>query len=296
MHRTRKGKRLELTARDIAIFKLLQQYRYLRSTYLHALVGGKSLTRFKERLGDLFHEGYIDRPSQQWQFANARYAPAIYELGAGAQSALSQRDESAGEPRTFLAETAHRQFLHSLMICEVLASLELGILGSAGLRLIPWPEILRKAPEPTRQCQTPFRLPLPSGGYLVPDALFGIEYGSNEAKRYRFFALEADRGTMPVARIESRQTSLLGKVTLYKEALERQIQKMHWGLPNLLVLTIAPSQVRVTNLIERLEAKSRCNAVFLFKAANTSELTAPMQQLFFEPWQRAGFAALAIDV
>ena len=64
MRRFRTGKRIELTKRDIAIFRWLSRYRYLRSSYLHAFVGGKSETRFKERLGDLFHEG---RPGRIWQ-------------------------------------------------------------------------------------------------------------------------------------------------------------------------------------------------------------------------------------
>ena len=72
MRRTQTGKRLELSARDIEIFKLLQRYRYLHSTYIHAFVGGASATRFRERLGDLFHEGYLDRPAQQWEFADDR--------------------------------------------------------------------------------------------------------------------------------------------------------------------------------------------------------------------------------
>src|SRR5258707_11154434 len=80
MRRTRTGKRLELTPRDIEIFKLLERYRYLRSTFIHAFVGGASETRFKERLGDLYHEGgYLDRPREQWEFANSRYMPAVYE-------------------------------------------------------------------------------------------------------------------------------------------------------------------------------------------------------------------------
>ena len=80
MHRKRTGKNLYLTQRDIEIFKLLQRYRYLRSTFIHEFVGGRQITRFKERLGDLFHEGYLWRPKQQWQHINARYSPAIYEL------------------------------------------------------------------------------------------------------------------------------------------------------------------------------------------------------------------------
>lgn len=50
MQRTGPGKRIELSPRDIETFKLLRRYRYLRSTYIYAFVGGASETRFKERL------------------------------------------------------------------------------------------------------------------------------------------------------------------------------------------------------------------------------------------------------
>ncbi len=42
---------------------------------------------FIERLGDLYHEGgHIDRPRKQWQAINARYMPAVYELGEAHQA------------------------------------------------------------------------------------------------------------------------------------------------------------------------------------------------------------------
>ncbi len=44
MHRTPKGKRLVITSRDMGLFRALSYYRYLRSTYLHAFVGGASET------------------------------------------------------------------------------------------------------------------------------------------------------------------------------------------------------------------------------------------------------------
>jgi hypothetical protein len=68
MQRISSGKRIELTPRDIELFKLLYRYQYLRSGFLYAFVGGESQTRFKERLGDLYHDGrFINRPEQQWQ-------------------------------------------------------------------------------------------------------------------------------------------------------------------------------------------------------------------------------------
>jgi hypothetical protein len=81
MHRVSAGKRIELTDRDMELFKLLNRYRYLRSNFLYSFLGGNSETRFKERLGHLYHDGrHINRPAQQWQFANCRHMPLIYEL------------------------------------------------------------------------------------------------------------------------------------------------------------------------------------------------------------------------
>ena len=290
MHRTRIGKRLELTARDIEIFKRLGQYRYLRSTYIHAFAGGASETRFKERLGDLFHEGYIDRPSQQWDFAEARYRPAVYEMGAGASRALREAGIEIGGRRTLVGEAAHRQYRHSLMICQLLASLELGVLANPCMRFIAWPEALSRAPEPSCTSTAPFRLPVPSGGYLVPDGLFGLEYTHGGTKAYRFFALEADRGTMPLTRSNPGQTSYLRKMAAYDEIIAHQVHKTDWGLPNLLVLTVTTNDKRVQEIAGQLQS-----AAFLFKAADDSALTTPAPHLLFEPWQRANFPPLRID-
>ena len=295
MRRTTANKRLELTARDLEIFKLLHQYRYLRSTYIHAFVGGASATRFKERLGDLFHEGYIDRPSEQWTFADARYKPVVYESGRGSLQALRAHDTCLENARTFLAGTAHRQFLHSLMICEVMASLDIAIRADPHLRLIAWPEILNRAPRATRASPTPFRVPVPSGGFVVPDNLFGIEYARDGKKSYRFFALEADRGTMPIVRNNPKQTSYLGKIAAYREIITRQVHKTHWGIPNLLMLTVTISETRMQSMMAGLGNDADANAALLFKAIAAADLTRPANHLLCKSWSRAGMCPLKID-
>jgi len=295
MHRTRTGKRLELTARDIEIFKLLRQYRYLRSTYIHPFVGGASATRFKERLGDLFHEGYLDRPAEQWQFADARCRPAVYENGKGSAQALRACGIILDGSSTFLGDSGHRQFLHSLMICEVLASIDLGVRANPNLRLIAWPEILERAPEVTRSSPTPYRAAVPSGGYLVPDGLFGLEYVQGATKAYRFFALEADRGTMPIVRSNPNQTSLMGKIAAYRQIIAQRVHKTHWGVPNLLVLTITASEARMGGMIERLKGQAEESPAFLFKAMDASSLVTPVPGVLLAPWARAGHPPLRID-
>src|SRR5712692_5392378 len=113
MRRVSAGKRVELTDRDVELFKLLDRYHYLRSNFLYAFLGGKSETRFKERLGHLYHDGgYINRPAQQWQFANCRYMPVIYELDTKGEQVL--RDQGLIQDTSPLLKMgrtgAYRQF------------------------------------------------------------------------------------------------------------------------------------------------------------------------------------------
>jgi hypothetical protein len=295
MRRTRLGKRLALTRRDMAIFQALDRYRYLRSTYLHAFAGGSSVTRFKERLGDLFHEGHLERPEAQWQLADSRYQPVVYELGRGAQEILNVQDPADTARATYLGPGAHRQFLHSLMICEVLASIELACLSNPGPRFIAWDEILARAPESIRRAAFPPRIPLGTGAgeCIVPDGIFGLEYQSNGKPSYRFFALEVDRGTMPITRGDRRQTSYSAKLAQYGEVIARDVHKLHLGIPNLLVLTVTTNRRRMADMLEKFGAKDE-GAVFLFKAVDARRLTAPMVELLVDPWDRSGGEPLLI--
>lgn len=297
LHRLPTGKRLAITRRDIDIFRALARYRYLRSTYLHAFVGGKSEKRFKERLGDLFHEGFIDRPSQQWQFADARTAPVVYELGAGARRALSEFGERAEESRTFLTAGAHRQFAHSMLICECLASIELATLSHPALRFIPWCEILARALAQGRDVPVPFRIPISQAQAVVPDGLFGLEYKTAAKSSYRFFALEMDRGTMPVARSNGQQTSYLAKLAAYRDVIDRELYRTHLRVPNLLVLTITTSEVRMADIMRKLEQGGSVHAAFLFKAVRTGlrTIALPQADLLVTPWERVGHAPMPMD-
>jgi hypothetical protein len=294
VRRTSTGKRIALTARDLSIFRALSRYRYLRSTYLHAFAGGASETRFKERLGDLFHEGYLNRPDQQWQFANARCLPAVYEIGNAAERVLRESGDIPSGSRTYLAKNAHRQFAHTLLICDVLASIELGA-GTAGLRFIGWSEILARAPEATKVSAMPYRMPT-RGGAVIPDGLFGLEYRVLEQSRYRFFALEVDRGTMPLERSEPGRTCYLSKLAGYEDIVARQLHKSHLGVSKLFVLTLTTGARRLSELVQRLDRLAECRPLFLFKAVPSSDraLSVPSPELLSEPWLRAGLPGLSI--
>ncbi len=268
---------------------MLDRYRYLRSTHIHGFVGGDR-TKLIERLGKLYHEGgYLNRPSQQWEMLGGRYRPTVYENSAKAIDLLQSQGlvEQCGEisgSRDCAGET--RQFAHALMICDVLASLELAAMATPGVRFIPWAEIRAKAPVATRASAGAPQIPVSvsctftgssrteqADVLLTPDAVFGLEYSGTGTKSYRFFALEADRGTMPVSRTNLRQSSYLKKILCYRQVTAERLHKAHWGTPNLFVLNVMASEQHMQNVMQLLEqiTGGAGSTVFLFSVLNTTK-------------------------
>ena len=320
MSRKRTGKRLQLTERDLEVLRLLHRYRFLRSTHLHALAGGKSRTRFIERLGDLYHEGgFIERPTQQWQAINARYMPAVYELGDAGRKLLAEY----GTTHESVMPSAGRQtcrpsrhFHHELMICDILSSIEIGVCADPSLRFISWPEILasEKMPEATRQASRPMEVKVPvtvasprarkssrTERPLVPDALFGLEYTANGAKQYRFFALEADRNTEPVFRSTLRQSSYLRKILQYREISAQSLYRARWGLPNLMVLNATTNDRHRQNIMHLVDELTggRGSTFLLFRTmpslASFERAPKPSADILIGGWHRAGHPDFFID-
>src|SRR5262249_17847914 len=87
--------------------------------------------------------------------------------------------------------------------------------------------------------QVPLQLPLPGGGHVVPDGVFGLEYRLPDRSAYRFFALEVDRGTMPVLRRENSSSSYLSKLSAYRTLIDTRAFKSHLGISTFLPLSCA---------------------------------------------------------
>ncbi len=315
MRRRSVGKQIQLTERDIELFKLLNRYQYLRSNFLHAFLGGASETRFKERLGDLYHDGrFINRPEQQWQFANSRCMPLVYELDTNGEQVL--RDHGLLVHDAALVRNGRmgvcRQFAHQLMICDILASIELGIRQTTNLRFLSWRDILAKAPESTRGLENPFAMPVTISHAFargiqtaeisaVPDAVFGLEYSLATQKLYRFFAVEADRNTAPVRRENLRQTSYLRKILAYRKIVADGIHKQHFGVPNLFVLTVTTNERHMRHIMELVGelATDGKSTLFLFKTMSSlgdfQAAPSPTPHMLCMPWLRVGYEPLVID-
>ena len=143
-------------------------------------------------------------------------------------------------------------------------------------------------------CVQPLRIPAMSATQrdVVPDALFGLEYRGADRARYRFSAVEVDRGTMPVVRRDGRQTSYQAKLAAYVDAIMARSHKEHLGLPNLLVLTVTEAPGHPKTMLQGAAGFPDAAPAFLFKAAVPPK--APEHSLLLEPWTRAGHDPLAI--
>jgi hypothetical protein len=300
------SKKAQLTARDVEIFRLLQRYRYLSADYIHAFIGG-SKKRLVERLNLLQREPnfYLSRPGQQRQTYNANYRSLIYENDTGADRVLQNRgyfDPTESIAWLNRGRESHTTFPHSVMICEALASIELGLKGNMGLRFIPWQEIEKRMPEQARGSKHSHCLPVSithiiagkehrSSKALMPDAVFGIEIAGKGA---RFFALECDRDHEPLVRSNMEQTSYLRKILQYQQVAKEKTYKAHWGLPNLLALNLTTNEFHQNKIMElaRDLTGGKGASYLLFNTmpslGDFARPEPPTGRLFAQAWRRAG--------
>jgi hypothetical protein len=252
-------RRMLLTPRDLEILRAVYRHRLLRSTHLVALFGGSSQTTLR-RLQLLFHHGYLDRPPMQLDWYTRGSEPFVYALGnRGAEVLEAEGVVRRGSVRWDTKNrNLSRVFLHhTLMVAEVMVAFEAACGNREGVRLIPPEEILVGAPEATRRLRLPFRwqIEVRQGGKLhrlgvEPDGVFGLEFHrAPENRRRAYFFLEADRGTMPVARKGLAQTSFLRKLLAYQETWRRGLHRKHLGIPNFRVLTVTTGRERVEHLV-----------------------------------------------
>jgi hypothetical protein len=315
-HRTPYGKDIIEQVRDIEIARITDRYRYVRSENIWKLlpedVRGKDFGRFQDRLTNLFHEKmakydapFLDWPQEQDAYHNSQYTSGVFEKGKGAKRCLVEHGIET-QPRDYLSRvhpSSDAQFPHSLMICDALASVEIGARSDPYVRFVTWQEIYAKAPKPTSAIPVSVSYKFPTSRKvhnkkfkLKPDALFGLEYTYPDTpKSYLFFALEAERKNR-VRTTNLDQTSWLKKYLGYKYIIDNKLFKSHLGLPNFLVLTVAPTDARIKTMRDFvMEAtNSKGSAPFLFHTLPVISYRypglkfPPMPDLYNEPYSRAG--------
>jgi hypothetical protein len=279
---SRSSGRLELTRRDLDVLQLLARYRYLRSTFIEAFVGGNS-TVLRWRLRDLFDAGYVRRPLQQWQFANARYVPVVYALGEKGRAVLEELGLAA---RVDSQNGAN--FSHQVMIDETMASIEIALTRRSGFKLIGQSEILERLPSDALGSR--LRLQVPQTSAIVPDAMFGVRGPAGVV----LYALEVDRESEPVRRSRDG-TSYEGKITRYNRLIEEgHYRRLLGTAAPLVVLHVTLSEKRMRKLLP-LSDRKPFHAFKVLQGVNGfGQLPGPSESLVSEPWTRAALSTYSL--
>jgi hypothetical protein len=249
-----------LTPRDFEILRAVYRHRLLRSTHLAALVGGSRQAALR-RLQLLFHHGYLDRPPMQLDWYARGSEPMVYAFGNRGAEILEVEDQvrRSGIRWDTKNRNLSRVFLHhTLAVAEVMVAFEIACRNRRGVQLIRPEEVLARSPASTQRLRLPFRWRVDvrhDGEFhrlgVEPDRVFGLRFkGVPENRERAFFFLEADRGTMPVARKGLGETSFARKLLAYWETWRQGLHRTHLGLPNFRVLTVTTNRERVEHMVE----------------------------------------------
>jgi len=271
------GKRVKPQPRDLLWFEKLAEHGPLPSSFLLEFCKGthRSEKRGKERLTDLFNEGdtpdggaYLTRPMQQVNVIDARYKPIVYDLSPASIAAL-RKAGCAIEPRR------SGPYRHSLMVSCITASFELACRDRSDVNYIPQSAILARA-NASMRWPTEVYDPEDDVTYqkdLIPDAIFGLEYLTDEGKRYRFFALEADRATEPMRSATNHRKSFKRHLFQYEDYVEFGGYREHLNLTApMIVLNVTTNEERVEHMLEMTrEFYPDGNSYQLFRFCEGSE-------------------------
>ncbi|MBK8092230.1 MAG: replication-relaxation family protein [Verrucomicrobiaceae bacterium] len=237
---------LHLTERDVSILRLVERHRFVSSRHVTQMIGG-SAQHVTRRLGRLFHVGFLHRPRGQLWLPRGGNAHLVCCITFSGQAILRERGlpTYASPPRS-RGETMALSLSHFLCVTDVMLALERSAVaeGSCFLHHDEW-----RTEDEARLFQMRWGANLTYDGKRVrtavlPDGAFAIE---KSGKRSYFF-VEVDRGTMPVSRGGSEQTSFRRKVLAYKATRDTGILWKRHEVSGFRVLVITEHSRRLRSL------------------------------------------------
>jgi hypothetical protein len=247
-----------LTDDDVEIIRQIARHRFLRSTHSAALIG-RSLDRTNDRLLRLFHAGYVDRPRAQLdRFPTSGTAPMLYALADRGARLLRQRGASLSTDTAWSRKNrkVHRPFIdHQIEIVDFQVALQRAVSTRADVRLFLEGE-MRAAPlrRQRQAIQRAFALSaqitqdrIIRRVTAVPDLVFSLQFANGTQHNY---AVEIDRGTMPVFRSDPEQTSIARKMRVYQTAHAAKQHQREFGWSNFRVLFVTTNQERIETMID----------------------------------------------
>lgn len=291
-----KDLRIRRTDRLYTLLEQLYRYKYLRTSFLRELTGS-GVQGIIRQLKTRKDQGLVKRERA-----------SIHRLtDLGKEVLLSSQDR----PRKVVrlnpkkGDFAGRDFPHSMMVCDVMASLEIGIKQN-GCELITFEEILERSPN--QSFSLPFKFThngVTIKKKIIPDAIFGVRYPDGKVS---FFALETERTSTLDPKNIKRSSSTKHKLLAYKDIMDKKTYKTDWGIPNLHVLFVFPSTSRLNTGIRIATELFGSHPDFYFTEVPVQVTFAdnipvqemlldapkPYPDLFTRDWLRAGLSPVRI--
>lgn len=301
------GKRVSPTKRDMLWFQKLAEHGPLPTAFILQFSGGShaSEKRARERPCDLFHEcntpdggAYLVRPPQQFRTIDSRYNQLVYDLAPAGWRALQRAGVDTSQ---YSAPSG--PWLHRFMTACITASIELGCQARDDISYIPKSQILKRAGT-TLRCPVTFSDPASKKRMtkdLIPDALFGLQYQTEDGDRFRFFAVEADRATEPTTSANWNRKSFHRNLLQYEAYVAGRVYRQHLKLTApLMVLNIISDQRRMERMVECVaKLYPNGNSFMLFQALEDFGAgfrpPHPQPSLLMGDWVRGGLPSFAIN-
>ncbi|MEM0989694.1 MAG: hypothetical protein AAGK00_12485 [Pseudomonadota bacterium] len=278
-----------ITPATLEILELLARYRYLRKSFIDGLLTHRSRQGMNRTLLRMTHAGLIARPRSQFRGYNSLYCCYVYEITPRGWNMLRDR-EIAHVTNLIRArqDAPVKQFAHAMMICDALASIEIGV-TDAGHAFIPLGAILARTTD-----KHPLKLPCRVQGRedrLAPDALFGVR---RDARAY-FYALEAEHYNPVWPSKDLRRASFRKKAIAYDHIARSKPYKDRLKIPNLHYLFVFPSKARAQTAHDHV-LRTMPNSRFIerFYAAHIPvqeellKAPPPFPQLYRNAWLGSG--------
>lgn len=301
------GKRITPTERDLRWFAALAEHGPLPSSFLLEFTKDShaSMKRARERLCDLFHEDntpdggpYLIRPPQQFRTLDSRYNQLVHDLAPAGWHALERNGMDSGK-----RAAPSGPWLHRFMTSCITASIELACVKSADISYIPQSAILARADAELRH---PVTIVDPDAKRtmvkdLIPDALFGLRYHTDQGDRFRFFAVETDRATEPTTSNNWNRKSFERNLLQYGAYVAGGAYRDHLKLTApLLVLNVLSDERRLERMVEFVGKRyPQGNAFMLFQSWEDFGVVfrppEPNPCLLIGGWTRRGLSSFQTD-
>jgi Replication-relaxation len=284
---------ISLTERDRNIIFEISKYGFLRSTHIFDLLGDNHRS-LNNRLTKMYRSHFLDKPKKQRVCYEDNTKPHVYAVGNRGASIL---EEEFGIPKNNLYwksknDTSNQHIKHSLLIADLLIALKRSCRTQRGIELVEYNELFESFPETTQNAHNPLKMTvqIPKTDSTetlstIPDSIFSLRVpGSTESGEMKNFFYEADRGTMPVRRVELRQSAFYKKMLIYSEVGKQKLHTQRYNFTNLRILTVTSTAIRMENIIKANKELfgGKGSRMFLF---THEEKLHQYENIFDLPWQ-----------